>query len=206
MTYRDDLEALRARTQALTVEVAERGRDLAATRGLLDEAERRARLPILDNIRVASPCTAEWGAMTGDERVRSCGDCHKRVYNLSELTREEAQALVVEHEGKLCVRFFQRADGTILLRDCSIGVRRNRRRKIIAGAAAIVAGSGVAGAFASHAPVAAIAKPAVTVTLGQMRVAAPTPPPPDEHLYEVKGGATWEPEVVVVPSKPAKRK
>ena len=64
------------------------------------------------------------------------------MYNLSELTRDEAEALIVEKEGKLCVRYFQRADGTILLKDCAVGVRQRRRRRWMAvGVAASLAGA-----------------------------------------------------------------
>ena len=30
------------------------------------------KLPLLARIRVATPCTADWNAMTGDDRVRHC--------------------------------------------------------------------------------------------------------------------------------------
>jgi hypothetical protein len=36
----------------------------------------------------------------------------------------EAERLVVEKEGRLCVRFHRRADGTVLTRDCPVGLRR----------------------------------------------------------------------------------
>jgi len=141
--YRDDLLALDARHAALSHELAAKTRELADATRLLEEAKTRAKLPILDNIRVATPCTADWAKMTGDERTRACADCNKRVYNLSNLTRDEAQALLIEKEGKLCVRYYQRTDGTILLKDCSIGVGRRRKRRLIAaGAAALLAGVG----------------------------------------------------------------
>jgi len=115
------------------------------TRPLLDEIRAKARLPVLPNIRVASPCTADWSAMApvdaDAERVRHCGSCNKNVYNLSQMTRAEAEALIVAHEGRLCVRYYQRKDGTILLRDCAVGVANGRKRRVIAaGAAALLAG------------------------------------------------------------------
>jgi hypothetical protein len=144
MSYRDDLAALSARHDALSTEVAHKTRELEQASRLLDDAKARARLPVLDNIRVASPCSADWAKMTGDERTRHCGDCKKNVYNLSDMTRDEAEALIVAKEGRLCVRYFQRTDGTILLKDCSVGVSRKRRRRIIAaGAAALLVGGGV---------------------------------------------------------------
>ncbi len=148
MTFRSDLDALSARHAALESEVAQKTRELDQASRLLADAKARSKLPVLDNIRVASPCTADWSKMTGNERVRHCGDCKKNVFNISEMTRDEAEALIVATEGRLCVRYFQRHDGTILLKDCVIGVRRKRRRRVIvAGAAALIA-SGAAILFA----------------------------------------------------------
>lgn len=149
MTFRSDLDALRARHDALEGEVAARQRELLETRRMIDEVQRRAHLPVLDNIRVAAPCTADWSKMVGDERVRACADCSKNVYNLSGMTREEAEALLVEKEGRLCVRYYRRADGTILFGDCAVGVKQRRRRRIVAGAAALLATAGVAGYVAA---------------------------------------------------------
>ncbi len=143
MAYRNDVEALAARSVALEAQVTAATKDLAETKQLLAEAERRARLPVLDNIRVAAPCAADWAGMTGDDRVRACGACKKNVYNLTEMTRAEAEALIVEKEGKLCVRYFQRHDGTILLKDCTIGVRNRRRRRLVVAGVAITIAGGV---------------------------------------------------------------
>ncbi len=75
-------------------------------------------LPVLENLVIATPCKAPWSAMSGDDRVRFCHDCRLNVYNLSAMTRAEAEALVREKEGRLCVRFYRRKDGTVLTRDC----------------------------------------------------------------------------------------
>jgi hypothetical protein len=75
----------------------------------------------LDNIRIASPCSAEWNGMFGSDRKRFCGDCKLNVYNLSDMSRPEAENLILNSEGRLCVRFFRRADGTILTKNCPIG-------------------------------------------------------------------------------------
>jgi len=144
MSYRNDLDALAAREAALALEVEEKTRERDNAARLLDEARARERLPILDNIRVATPCSADWNAMTGDERARLCAQCDRHVYNISGLTRDEAEELIIEKEGLLCVRYFQRADGTILLADCEIGLKQKRRRRLIAvGAAATLAGAGM---------------------------------------------------------------
>jgi hypothetical protein len=148
MTYRSDLDALSARHAALERDVAEATRDRDRVRQLLDEASAAAAepLPLAAAMRVATPCSADWAAMSGDDRVRSCGACQQMVYNLSDMTRAEAEALVVEREGKLCVRYFRRTDGTILFADCSVGVWRGRHRRIFAAAL----GVGIASAAIGH--------------------------------------------------------
>jgi hypothetical protein len=200
MTYRNDLDALAARQTALETEVRDRTRELDDARRLVEEIQARARLPVLDNIRVAAPCPASWDAMTGDARVRACGDCKKNVYNLSELTRDEAEALIREKEGRLCVRYFQRTDGTILLKDCVVGRKRRRRRRIVAaGVAASLAGSGLAYHKLTHAP--AAESPSMYITMGAFDpgpapIATSVPPGfvpvqggigPGPELHEVKG-------------------
>lgn len=100
----------------------------------------RDRLPSLDELRVAAPCPADWAAMSGDARVRHCGACKRNVYDLSELTRAEAEALILEKEGRLCVRFYRRADGTILFGNCAVGVWRRRRRVLVSAVVAFVFG------------------------------------------------------------------
>ncbi len=82
----------------------------------------------LDHVKVASPCPADWDAMIGNERVRFCGQCQLNVYNLSGMSKREAEALVTNTEGRLCVRYFSRADGTILTKNCPVGLRALKRR------------------------------------------------------------------------------
>ena len=76
----------------------------------------------LENIRIASPCAQDWDEMVGDERQRFCGACKLNVYNLSGMSRSEAENLIFQSEdGRLCVRFYRRADGTVLTKDCPVG-------------------------------------------------------------------------------------
>ena len=75
----------------------------------------------LDTVSVASPCHADWNAMTGDDQSRFCPSCAKNVYNLSAMTSDQAQELLQEKEGRLCIRFYQREDGTMLTKDCPVG-------------------------------------------------------------------------------------
>ncbi len=82
----------------------------------------------LDHVRIASPCSADWESMLGDDRRRFCGQCELNVYNLSGMTKAEAEDLVNRAEGRLCVRFYRRTDGTILTKDCPVGLRAIKRR------------------------------------------------------------------------------
>ena len=91
----------------------------------------------LDNVRVASPCSADWDSMYGDDTKRFCQECKLNVYNLSGMTREDAERLVTNAEGRLCVRFYQRADGTIITQDCPVGWERIKQRTRIYATAAL---------------------------------------------------------------------
>ncbi len=82
----------------------------------------------LDDVRIAAPCPADWNAMHGNELVRFCSGCNLNVYNLSGMKRAEAERLIAQAEGRLCVRFYRRADGTILTDNCPVGLRAIKRR------------------------------------------------------------------------------
>jgi hypothetical protein len=82
----------------------------------------------LNNLKVASPCPQDWDQMLGDGRKRYCGECKLNVYNLSGMTRAEAENLVINAEGRLCVRFYQRADGSVLTQDCPVGWAKVKAR------------------------------------------------------------------------------
>ena len=92
---------------------------------------------LLDGLKIASPCTVSWDSMTGDERVRACAQCRLNVYNLSDMSKAEAENLIREKEGRLCVRFFRRADGTILTKDCPVGLGAARIKLVRLATAAL---------------------------------------------------------------------
>jgi hypothetical protein len=83
----------------------------------------RRSLPTLDNLRVATPCSVPWDSMTGNGRVRSCAQCSKQVFNISNMSRADAEVLLRERVEGVCVRFYRRFDGTILTTDCPVGTR-----------------------------------------------------------------------------------
>src|SRR5262245_38909386 len=84
----------------------------------------------LDNLKIAAPCSADWDQMFSfeDERVRFCSQCNLNVYNLSDMSRQEAEAIITKTEGRLCVRFYRRADGSVLTQNCPVGLKKIKRR------------------------------------------------------------------------------
>src|SRR5258706_9871575 len=82
----------------------------------------------LNHVRVAAPCPGDWDQMIGSERMRFCGQWSLNVYNLSRMTRSEAESLIALNEGRLCVRFYRRRDGSIVTKDCPVGLRAIRQR------------------------------------------------------------------------------
>jgi hypothetical protein len=83
---------------------------------------------LLQNIRIASPCSADWNTMIGDDWVRHCSQCNLNVYNLSAMSGREAEELVSKREGRICVRFYRRKDGTVLTENCPVGLKVVLRR------------------------------------------------------------------------------
>jgi len=103
----------------------------------------------LDIIEIANPCPASWDTMRGDERVRFCDQCQLHVYNLSEMPRDAAIKLLAERgetRGRMCVRLYKRADGTVITADCGGGLRAAAKRaaKFAGAAAALVLSAALA--------------------------------------------------------------
>jgi len=130
----------------------------------------------LNNIRVASPCPADWDQMYGDGRKRFCGECKLNVYNLSGMTRDEVEALIMNAEGRLCVRFYQRRDGTMITQDCPVGwarVKQRTRLYMTAAASLLVAlftGVLFVSLFSKQKPL-----------VGELRIPFMSPSPTPEH-------------------------
>ena len=197
MSYRDDLQALRNRHDELAKELGELRRqqarladvearaaslekELAQLRARLEETQKQRKLPLLDDLRVASPCSASWDEMVGDDRVRFCLACEKNVYNVSAMSRDEAEALIADAEGDpgLCLRMYRRADGTVLTADCPVG-RRRRRVTRIAAAALAFGGAGMA-----------LASFGQTAVMGEM-VLPPAPKLPPTAVAEPVDHGQW---------------
>jgi hypothetical protein len=146
------------------------------------------KLPTLETLRVTSPCQVPWDRMTGDARIRHCDVCKQNVYNLSEMTRAEANDLIDATGARMCMRYYHRADGTILLRDCAVEYRPTSL--IAAGAVALA----LSGAALWHARVQEngrhheVARPAAIIEVLPPPTVAPPPSiPPQEQGY-ITGG------------------
>jgi hypothetical protein len=133
--------------------------------------------------------------MTGDARVRYCAGCQKHVYDLSAMTQSEAERLVCDAAGQLCVRFSRAPDGRVQTLDYQppAGRRRGWRfwtivstcaASLVAGANGYLLGRGkptppAVGVFVGEPAMPATALPASPSTmptfLGMM---APPPLPP----------------------------
>jgi hypothetical protein len=151
----------------------------------------------LDHVTVAAPCNVGWEKMVGDERVRFCGQCSLNVYNLSGMTKGEAERLVVQAEGRLCVRFYRRADGTILTKDCPVGLRAIRKRAArIATATASAALSFFTGILAATGLRERPPTPAAKIEAVEIEETSPRPVRIEEPLMPL-GPAVFEGEMVV---------
>jgi hypothetical protein len=96
-------------------------------------------------VTVASPCSKSWEQMQGTDQKRFCAGCQQHVYDLSAMRFDEARA-VLERAEPTCVRFFRRADGTVMTADCPVGrarARRKLKRLASVAAAALVAATAV---------------------------------------------------------------
>jgi hypothetical protein len=115
---------------------------------------------VIDRLRVASACPARWEDMTGNDTVRRCARCNLDVHNLSAMTRTEAQSLLSSRlgpdgllSGRLCAGWRRRADGTIIFRECPVGVAGARAalQRSIARVAALVGLASFVGFLAARA-------------------------------------------------------
>lgn len=103
----------------------------------------------LSKMRIASPCPMSWDKMQGDQRTRHCGECKLNVFNVAELSKEEAEALIAKslRGERVCVRLLKRADGTIITKDCPVGRRIVVRKRYGISAAVTAIFSFVFGLF-----------------------------------------------------------
>jgi hypothetical protein len=83
---------------------------------------------IVNNIQIATPCSADWNAMSGDDRKRFCQMCKLNVYNIEEMSPKEVSELISSaNGGRVCMQIYRRRDGTVITRDCPVAVQRVKK-------------------------------------------------------------------------------
>jgi carboxypeptidase family protein len=68
----------------------------------------------IDQLQIVSPCSMNWDRMSGDEKKRYCAECDKFVYDFSQMTRRQVEAIVSINRGRMCARITRRPDGSML--------------------------------------------------------------------------------------------
>ena len=87
----------------------------------------KSKLDLLQDIYVAAPCKFGWDNMRGDDKVRFCPGCSQNVYNVSEMTEKDAIKFASSDAGRTaCIRLYRRPDGTLITKDCPVGLRELR--------------------------------------------------------------------------------
>jgi hypothetical protein len=68
----------------------------------------------LDRVYLKKPCSTEWNLMEGNDQIRFCSECNKQVYNLSSMTRKQAEDLLAKGGGELCAKIDRDDRGKII--------------------------------------------------------------------------------------------
>lgn len=136
------------------------------------------------NIQIATPCKADWNTMSGDEQKRFCGMCNKNVYNIAEMALADVEKLIIESEGKVCVRFYRRKDGTVITQDCPVGIRQKLIKRVTTGCAFVTGVAAIVVAWVTNSP-----RPAAT-------------PRPGGYIEIVNTTSTGRPEMGNVVAQP----
>lgn len=100
----------------------------------------------LANLKLEKPCTQNWDEMVGDERERFCHQCSLNVYNISSMTKNEAEEfLQLRNDGSVCLNFTSKSDGTIVTDDCPSSLRpyRDNLKSFLRRAGSFVAAFGL---------------------------------------------------------------
>jgi hypothetical protein len=145
------------------------------------------------DLQVSSPCPMSWDAMAGDDRVRYCGKCRLSVYNLTRMSPEEVEQVVLSTGGRLCGRLFVRGDRTATAENCPSAAMNRRKKALWAAGVLMILGS-IAWAFRAWEPDRSTAPPWVQsflnwvdpkpqprpILMGKIcpMPTPPTPPPP----------------------------
>lgn len=100
----------------------------------------------LSKVTLEKPCSQNWDEMVGDERERFCSMCSLNVYNLSSMTRDEAEEfLQVRNDGSVCLNYISDAEGKVITDNVPRPLRplRDRLQPLLRVASSFVAAFGL---------------------------------------------------------------
>lgn len=100
----------------------------------------------LSKVTLEKPCSQNWDEMVGDERERFCNMCSLNVYNLSSMTRDEAEEfLQVRNDGSVCLNYISDAEGKVITDNVPRPLRplRDRLQPLLRVASSFVAAFGL---------------------------------------------------------------
>ena len=83
--------------------------------------------PRLETFQLVRPCPINMDGLDPAEKENFCKSCNKKVYNLSVLSTDAAEALLEEKGNKACVMFMRSNDGRIVTDSCPHYLRPLRR-------------------------------------------------------------------------------
>jgi len=108
----------------------------------------------LELLEIPTPCPANWDEMSGSARGRFCQHCQKTVHDLSAMPRDQAERLVCQTAGSLCVRVTRLSDGRLQTLDYQPAVPQRRSSwpiwSVVALAGGLMAGVVNAALFGSR--------------------------------------------------------
>src|SRR5262249_52164143 len=71
----------------------------------------------LERVYVVSPCKANWESMAGTDQARHCAECNRQVYDLSKMTRRQAEHLIIITQGRFCARITRGPNGDVVTQE-----------------------------------------------------------------------------------------
>ena len=149
-----------------------------------------------DRNLVPVPCPEDWDRLSPEERGHFCATCQTKVWDISSMTKAEADTLVREQAGDLCVSYRERADGSVIYKPEPVVPAQRLLRRLPAAAglslmlAACTPTSGEKDAGPSE------DKPAAA------EPAAPTPEAQPEPKPEADAPTEAKPEAEATPEDP----
>lgn len=176
---------------------------------------KRRALPLVDRLRVRTPCDVGWENMDADAagRDRHCARCDLTVHDVASMTRAEVEDLLEARERgeRVCLHLHvRRLDGAVLVKDGHVTrghVVRPPPSRVIAAAAATMTAMTAACASTTTPPDA----PLAVIAVGSATATTPAPvvepsPPPIETAPPIASSPPPETAPPVrVPVRPAKK-